>query len=428
MPRKNPIPPLPTEADEKVLARAAVAREETDADDLATYWPTDDPSDGSLPVETGEQVTEIMPTETIRAVAVREEPRQHLIVGLAALAELSEADFQAKLGQLVKGQERLEVIVKTLLKPGEDYGKVPNVSKPFLHLPGAEKLEKFYGYAVRQEAERVLGDGITSPPFGYHVRSYIHLGDLDGPVIDQGYGEANVWEEKYRYRFAKAVCPKCGREGLIRGKPDGKLAGKWWCPGREGGCNSTFEPNATNPDGSLLVTPPGKVENTDLWGLGETVLLMASKRSFVHGIRRATGTSGYFTQDEDSPSVQQQASDAAPEGAGPVVETATIGVPVAPGGKVDTVTQVQLDRLFALAKEKGIGGAKIAELLGRLFGLDVEPTGAATTAAVRGLTGHQIGGLIWAIETGEVPVPTAASVERDDPVAYATHPDDLGAK
>ena len=122
-------------------------------------------------------------------------------------------------------------------------------------------------------------------------------------MVAQGYGEANSWEERYRWRLAKATCPKCGREGLVKGKEDGKLKGKWWCPSREGGCNSTFE--AADP----AVTPPGKVENSDPWGLANTLVKMGEKRAHVDVILRATGTSGFFTQDEDSPSVQQQSGD-----------------------------------------------------------------------------------------------------------------------
>jgi hypothetical protein len=159
--------------------------------------------------------------------------------------------------------------------------------------------------------------------------------------------------------------------------------------------------------------------------------LMSVKRSHVNSIRRATGTSGLFSQDDDSPSVQAQSTATAsgdPDAPPPVVENAAIGVPIAPGGKTTQVTQVQLDRLKVLAKEKGLNGAKIADLLSRLFGMDVAPTGAAASAAVKTLSADQMGELLLCMETGEVPTPTAASVEASDPVAYATYPDDIGAK
>lgn len=359
----------------------------------------------------------------------------HVITGLGMLAKMSDAEFDAKLEMLRKGRERVAEIQKTLMVEGVDYGKVKGIDRPFLHLPGAESLEKFYGLMAEQKVTRIDGTfdpavGWLSPPYAYRTDTLVHLGDIDGPIVAMTSGSCNVWESRYRYRNAKATCPKCGREGLIRGKPDGKLKGKWWCPGREGGCNNTFEPNQTKEDGSLLVEPPGKVENTDFYDLDETIIQISQKRSYVAAIRRATGTSGLFTIDDDSPSVQQQAAEAGEtDAAAPVIEAAApIGVPIEPGARTSVATALQHQRLKVLAMEKSLNGAKIADILHNLFGLEVEPTGAAASAAARELSADQMGQLIHAIETGEMPTPTAASVEADDPVAYATYPDDIGAK
>jgi len=326
------------------------------------------------------------------------EPQHHIVTGMGTLAALSDEDFAEKLAIMKAGQERVRIIQKELLVEGEDYGKVRGIDRPFLHQPGAEKLANFYGLAIRQEADRLIGDGISSPPLAYHVRSYVHVGSLDGPVVAMGYGEASSWEEKYRYRYAKAVCPNCQREGMIKGKPDGQLKGKYWCPKREGGCNSTFEP------ADERVVAPGKVENTDPHSLAETIIQMAGKRSFVAAIRRATGTSGLFTQDEDSPSVRQQSADADPYGgdvAVPVEVTAGTSS-VAPGGKTTEVTEVQMRRLVTLSKEKDLGPSGIASLLSRLFDISVdEETSPAVSLAVRNLTATQLGQLLMTIETGD---------------------------
>lgn len=322
-------------------------------------------------------------------------PTHHLVVGMGTLAALSEDEFQAKLALMQQGQDRIRTIMEKLLIKGEDYGIVKGIERPFLHQPGAEKLANFYGLAARQEAERITGDGITEPPLAYHVKTYVHLGDFSGPAVAMGYGEASSWEEKYRYRWGKATCPKCGREGLIRGKADGKLRGKWWCPGREGGCNSTFE--AADP----TVTPPGKIENTDPYSLAETLIQMAGKRSFVAAIRRATGTSGLFTQDDDSPSVQQQVADIPQDDPSPVVEAGP-EVTVAVGGKTEMASSEQLARLVSLAKEKGVDKDALSALFLRLFGSTVEPSSPAISNAARGLTGAQIGQMLWTMETGEV--------------------------
>jgi hypothetical protein len=334
-----------------------------------------------------------------------------VIVGLGALAAMSDEEYEQKKAIMAKGIARVKDIQQSLMDDKEDYGRVPGIAKPFLKLPGAEKLVNFYGYAIRQEVDRIVrtpADSNDVPPLSYHVRSYVHLGSLDGPVIAMGYGEANSYEEKYKYRFEKPLCEKCGHE-MKRGKPGGNMAGMWFCPGFEGGCWAKV-PIESMP-------PMGKVENTEPYGLAETLIQMAAKRSFVAATRRATGTSGLFTQDEDSPSVQQQSSDSGEGQSGDsvTVEPESIGIKVEVGAKSEAATQVQHDRLMKVAKEKGLNGAKIADLLLRLFEMEVEPTGQAAGAAVQTLNGKQMGQLIMAVETGTLP-------DEPDPVALATAP------
>lgn len=362
------------------------------------------PAAGTLVGEDGPEVV-----EPITAVTVTS---PHVIVGMGQLASMSDEEFEQKLAILRKGRERIVQIQKTLMVEGEDYGKVKGIDRPFLQLPGSEKLEKFYGFATRMEVDRIVGqrarvklpDGTEtdtgewiSPPLAFHVKCFVHVGDFDGPIIAEGFGEANSWEDKYRWRWGKATCPKCGREGLIKGKADGKLQGKWWCPGREGGCNSTFEPGA--------VTPPGKVENTDPHSLAETLIQMAAKRGHVAAIRRATGTSGLFTQDPDSPSVRQQSEEKGGEEteAPAAVVTAGPKIDVAAGAKVVPPTDLQLRRLTTVSKERDIGAEAMAALIERLFGTPVSPpTQGNVVKAVKGMTGLQVGRLLMSMETGEV--------------------------
>jgi hypothetical protein len=351
-----------------------------------------------------------MPEEIVaeeRALVTVDQPQHHLITGMATLARMSEDEFQAAMEVIERGQKRMREFQQRAMVKGEDYGVVKGIDRPFLHLPGAEKMTLLYGLAVRQEAERLVGDGISSPPLAYHVKSYVHVGSFDGPVVAMGYGEASSWEVKYRYTWAKAVCPGCQREGMVRGKPDGKLKGKWWCPSREGGCNRTFEPN------DPAITPPGKVENTDPYSLAETLLQMAAKRSFVAATRRATGTSGLFTQDEDSPSVQQQADQAPPDdGSDPVISAVPAGTTVTRGGRSDQPTAEQLARLSKISKEKDLGPAGIAVVIVRLaFGDPVLPADGDRPAQGRALlawinanmSADQMGALLVSLDTGEVP-------------------------
>lgn len=373
-----------------------------------------------------EQITGIVEDVREESALVTVQPRadHHIVTGMAALARMDDAEYEAAIATVKRGLERVKDFMQRAMTDGEDYGRVKGIDRPFLHLPGAEKLCLLYGLAARQEAERVVGTkgmivrddgsethGWISPPLSYHVKTYVHLGSFDGPIVAMGYGEANSWETKYRYSWAKAKCPKCGHD-LVRGKADGKLKGKWWCPSREGGCNSTYEPN------DPTITPPGKVENDDPYSLAETLIQMAAKRSFVAATRRATGTSGLFTQDEDSPSVRQQSDDTPDTPAADILpEPAPADVSVSRGGKDDAPTAAQVAMLGKISKEKDLGPDRIVEYLTRLYPSiaitlpegDRGAKGRALLAAIQSsLTADQMGALLVLLDTGEIDPATAA--------------------
>lgn len=395
-PAEAPLPPAWVDDDDSVIEPQTIAAAEE-----ATLF------EGDV----------IEPDEPIRAVAVTGPTSNSVIVGLGALASMSDEDFEAKKLVMSRGLARVVDIQQSLMIDKQDYGRVPGISKPFLQLPGAEKLANFYGYAVRQEVERVIGkravtelEGVRgefgewlSPPLAYHVKSFVHLGSFDGPIVAQGFGEANSWEDKYRWRWEYPKCEKCGHE-LMKGKPDSAMAGKYYCPGFKGGCWAKYELSQ--------VKPPAKVENNEPYGLAETLIQIAGKRSFVASIRRATGTSGLFSQDDDSPSVQQQAA-ASDTSDAPTVEAAPIGIQVSVGAKTTEATQLQHTELKRLAMEKGLNGAKIADLLARLFSMDVEPTGKAASDAVKTLNAEQMGALLRCISTGELLEETAEADAAD---------------
>jgi hypothetical protein len=372
-------------------------------------------------------LTRIEPSAVARA-------DHHIVTGMAALARMSEEEFQSTMASIEQGQRRMREFQERAMTAGEDYGKVKGIDRPFLHLPGAEKLCLLYGLAARQEAERVVGKRARvrigdvesetgewlSPPLAYHVKTYIHLGNFDGPVVAMGYGESNSWEVKYRYVLEKPKCERCGHD-LMKGGSEGKMAGKWFCPGFKGGC--WWSTDVAN------VAPPQKIENPDPHSLAETLIQMAAKRSLVAGTRRATGTSGLFTQDEDSPSVQNQTEDA-PEDSAPPPEVQKVEPTqtVARGGKVEKPTQVQINRLSQLSREKDLGPVNLGVYFHRVtkipvaFGdvTDRAQQSAILLAAIQTATADQIGALIHTIETGEVEPEPADAI---DPADAARAPD-----
>lgn len=226
--------------------------------------------------------------------------------GTAALAALSEAEFDRRLAELKAGRERVKKIQEALMVQDVDYGLIPGTPKPTLLKPGAEKLCDFYHLAARIETTFVPGDGVTAPPLRYDAVCYLHLGTFDGPVVATGGGTANSWERRYRYRRAELTCPGCGKSGaLLKSKRDPE----YFCWSKKGGCGATFPLT----DERITKQALGDVENPDPHELANTLLKMAEKRAHVDATLRATATSGLFTQDaEDLPPSGGEPSDGQP--------------------------------------------------------------------------------------------------------------------
>jgi hypothetical protein len=247
-----------------------------------------------------------MTTEIIEGEAVEVEPQRALAVvpdpgmtatGPLALAGLSDEEFERRLTALDTMRTRVARMQKALMVLDVDYGTIPGTPKPTLLKPGAEKLCQAYGLAADFMPERIVGDGIAAPALSYQTRCDLYLGSLSGLVVAVGYGSANSWERKHRYRRGERTCPACGKVGtIIKGKAE--YGGGWVCWKKKDGCDAKW------PDGTAEIEAQavGDVENPDPWDLDTTLLKMAEKRAFVDATLRATAASGLFTQDvEDQP-------------------------------------------------------------------------------------------------------------------------------
>jgi hypothetical protein len=216
--------------------------------------------------------------------------------GALALAALSDDEFDRRLGALAKSKERVERIQRALMTRDVDFGLIPGTPKPTLLKPGAEKLCLAYGLAADFAPVRTIGDGQSEPWLSYVTRCELHLGSLDGPVVAVGYGAANSWERRYRYRMADRACPNCGQPAIIKGKAE--YGGGWVCFKKKGGCGSKWPDGAPEIEGQEV----GQVDNPDPFDLDVTLAKMAEKRAHVDATLRATAASGLFTQDmEDRP-------------------------------------------------------------------------------------------------------------------------------
>ncbi len=212
--------------------------------------------------------------------------------GMASLAAMSEPEFEIRLAGLKRARERMKRIHTELLQEGTDYGVIPGTAKPTLLKAGAEKLVVFYGFAADFEETITYGEEAASPPITVVSKCRLHLGDLSGPIVATGCGAANSYERRYRWRRGERHCPACGMIGsIIRGKEE--LGGGWVCWAKKGGCSAKYASEAP----AIMEQTVGDVENSDPYDLLNTLVKMASKRSFVDAALRASATSGTFSQD-----------------------------------------------------------------------------------------------------------------------------------
>ena len=184
------------------------------------------------PAETGENLP-ALPATTL--------PARDFRAGTAALAEMSQQEFDVRLAAMQRGRERLKQIHHELMTPEADYGIIPGTGgKPTLLKPGAEKLLHFYRLACEFVPQIIHGDGESQPWITVITECRLHVGDLDGPVVNTGHGAANSWEKRYR-----------------RGGPEVVAA----------------------------------------FDMLNTLIKMAAKRAMVDATLRVTATSGVYTQD-----------------------------------------------------------------------------------------------------------------------------------
>jgi hypothetical protein len=194
--------------------------------------------------------------------------------------------------------------VRTVMREGVDYGRIPGTEKATLLKPGAEKLCTLFGLMSRFEIIRSIedwtGESHNGEPFFYYLyRCRLQRGSL---VIAEGDGSCNSWEQKYRYRQAHRRCPACGQPAIIQGKEE--YGGGWVCFRKRGGCGAKFAID----DDSITSQPAGRVANENIADQVNTIQKIAQKRALIAAALLAVNGSEFFTQDsEDFFSVEAEA-------------------------------------------------------------------------------------------------------------------------
>lgn len=215
-----------------------------------------------------------------------------------AVAEIHEnPDFMMGLNELKKRAGMVADIKRQIMQKDVHYGVVPGCgTKPTLLKNGAELLCMAFKLAPDAKVEIAdLGNGHRE----YTVTTTL-TSIVTGTPIATGLGSCSTMESKYRYR---------GTELVPTGKPVPNAYWKDRDPALLGGKNFVAK---KDENGSWRIFQKGdkKVENPDIADTYNTVLKMASKRSLVDAILKATGGSCEFTQDiEDMGTAEAEEAD-----------------------------------------------------------------------------------------------------------------------
>lgn len=196
---------------------------------------------------------------------------------------MSIADLKTRAGMV----QRLK---REIMVDGVHMGTIPGCGdKPTLLKNGAELLCMAFRLAPDTKVEITdLGEGHRE----YMVTTTISS-QVTGEIIATGIGSCSTKESKYRYR---------GTERENTGKPvpkeywSAKKAGSPTAQGILGGPGFVA---AKDENGNWTIFKKGstKLENPDIADTYNTVLKMASKRSLIDAVLKATGGSCAFTQD-----------------------------------------------------------------------------------------------------------------------------------
>lgn len=193
-------------------------------------------------------------------------------------------DFMMGLAELKKRADMVTTIKSQIMRQDIHYGVIPGCgNKPTLLKNGAELLCMAFKLASDAKVEIAdLGNGHRE----YTVTttlSFIGTGEL----IATGLGSCSTMESKYRYR---------GNEMVNTGKPVPKEYWNAKDPATIGGKGFKAKKDES---GRWMIFKAGdaKLENPDIADVYNTVLKMASKRSLIDAVLKATGGSCEFTQD-----------------------------------------------------------------------------------------------------------------------------------
>jgi hypothetical protein len=207
---------------------------------------------------------------------------------------------------------------KSILKKDLDFGDIPNVAKPSLFKPGAEKLRLAYNLSSTIEKT----DSVKDLETGYISFDYkCTIKTQGGQILAECEGNANSYETKFRYNWVKEVdLPQNIDKEQLKTKAStisefkfaidkaettgqyGKPREYWerWNKAiEEGRAKRLMKKVASGKEFEAyeIESKVYRIQNEDILGMQNTIMKMSQKRAFVGAVLMATGASEFFTQD-----------------------------------------------------------------------------------------------------------------------------------
>lgn len=210
------------------------------------------------------------------------------------------------IGQLKKQVDKIQAVMRSIMKEGVHYGTVPGVKQKFLFKPGAEKLAMTFRLIPRYHIDKTLHEPINgaSGHITYDITcDLIHQNS--NAFVGQGVGSCSTLEKKYRYR----------NDDMPTGV---EVPPAWWKERKSENLPKILKNSGVTPktadylhkhgleiavgkvDGKSQVVYRKKIENSDIADVYNTVIKMAKKRALVDAVITALSVGDMFTQDPDS--------------------------------------------------------------------------------------------------------------------------------
>jgi len=184
-----------------------------------------------------------------------------------------------------------------LMEPGVDYGTVPGIKKPFLKIPGTERLQQMFN--LRIDLEDIDSSDPQNDFFRHKIfaRAYQVEPETGEQVyLGMGVGICSSKESKYRFRWAKAeeipTQMKSGMTGYYSGK--------------DGAQKETIDSQKwidLYGSGTAKMTQYGarfRINNADIADLDNTIIKQAAKRARADVVQNVTGAHRMFARAEEA--------------------------------------------------------------------------------------------------------------------------------